>query len=219
MKNFYLLAAVMMWMGMSWTTQEAQNDPRAEQLLDKVASKFNSYQSVYAEFSYELYNPDAMVKQETNGRVTIAGNKYKAEYMGITDIFDGQKRYVIIPETKEVNITTPGAHNEELEELTPATLFSFFKKGYMMKWDIKQNAGGRMIQYVKLLPIKENEVKYVLLGIDTQTYNIYKAIIIQQNGTRITIYIRKFKTNVPVNDQMFTFDKSRYADYFINELD
>lgn len=219
MKQLYLLTGLMMLVLTAWMPNEAQNDPRAEQLLDKVASKFKNYKSVYAEFSYELYNPDAMVKQETNGRVTIAGNKYRAEYMGVTDIFDGHKRYVIIPETKEVNITTPAADNKELPELTPATLFSFFKKGYMMKWDIKQNAGGRIIQYVKLLPIKENDIKYVLLGIDTKTYNIYKAIIIQKNGTRITINIRKFKTNVPVNDQMFTFDKDKYADYFINELD
>ncbi|NPA46292.1 MAG: outer membrane lipoprotein carrier protein LolA [Chlorobi bacterium] len=218
MKNFYRLIplSLIALLIMSIGPGPSQSDPRAVELLKKVSEKFNSYKSVYAEFSYELYNPDAMVKQETNGRVTIAGNKYRAEYMGITDIFDGHKRYVIVPETQEINVSVP---NKEAEELTPARLFDFFKKGYTMKWDIKQVTGGRTIQYVKLFPIKENEIKYVLLGIDAKTHHIYKAIIMQQNGTRITIYIRKFKPNMPVNDNMFRFDKSKYPDYFINELD
>jgi len=217
MKRFYSLSGWLIVLSLwAFTGTPRQNDPRAEKLLQKVTNKFNSYKSVYAEFSYELYNPDAMVKQETNGRVTIAGNKYRAEYMGITDIFDGKKRYVIVPETQEVNISTPTKNNEEI---TPARLFDFFKEGYTMKWDIKQVDGGRSIQYVKLIPLKENGIKYVLLGIDAKTYNIYKAIIMQDNGTRITIYIRKFKVNVPVSDQMFRFDKSQYSDYFINELD
>ncbi len=216
MKKIFALIGLLMLVG--FARLDTQNDPKAEQLLDKVARKFASYRSVAVEFTYELYNSDAQVRQETNGRVTIAGNKYRAEYMGITDIYDGQKRYVIVPETQEVNVSTPKAGGEA--ELTPATLFSFFKKGYRMKWDIRQPVQGRWIQYVKLIPVKEDDnVKYVLLGIDTKTDNIYKAIIRQNDGTVITILIRKFDVNVPVSDGMFRFDRSKYQDYYFNDLD
>ena len=216
MKKILLLSLLLSISG--FRTYNLQNDPKAEALLNKVAKKFASYRSVAVEFTYELYNAEAQVRQETNGRVTISGNKYHAEYMGVTDIYDGQKRYVIVPETQEVNISTPKANGEA--ELTPATLFNFFKKGYEMKWDIKQPVQGRWIQYVKLIPVKEDDnVKYVLLGIDTKTYNIYKAIIRQNDGTVITILIRKFNINVPVPDAMFRFDKSKYQDYYINDLD
>lgn len=197
--------------------QTVQNDPAAEKLLDRVSKKFQSYKSVYIEFDYNLHNPDAQIDQETNGRVSIKGSKYHAEYEGVIDIFDGQKRYLIIPENKEVNISTP----EKGEgELTPAHLFDFFKEGYRFKMDIKQHLRGRTIQYVRLLPVDENnDVDYVLLGIDAKTYNIYKVIIVQKDKTRITIRIRKFDINKPFNDQMFKFDKSKYAGYTINDLD
>ncbi len=193
-----------------------QNDPSAEKLLREVMDKFNSYKNVYVEFEYELYNPETQVRQNTNGRVKIQGNKYRAEYMGMIDIFDGQKRYLIIPENKEINIFTP----ESDEEITPASLFKFFKKGYRYKMDILQNVNGRKIRYIKLFPINdENEVDYVLLGIDEKTKNIYKAIIIQKDKTRITIYIKKFKPNQPMGPKNFVFDKSVYPGYMINDLD
>ncbi len=206
---------LLMWM-IPFQTHPKQNDPQAEKLLNKVWEKFQSYKTVQVEFEYELYNPEARVKQNTNGRVFIQGNKYRAEYMGMTDIFDGKKRYLIVPENKEINIFTP----EDDEEITPASLFKFFKKGYRYKMDILQNAGGRKIRYIKLFPIKDdNEIDYVLLGIDTKTYHIYKAIIVQKDKTRITIYIKKFKPNVPLGAKEFVFDKTRYPGYMINDLD
>ncbi len=199
----------------SLITLIAQNDPKARELLEEVTRKFESYENVTVDFVYELYNPEAGVKQETNGKVYFKNNKYHAEYMGIIDIFDGKKRYVIVPENQEVNVMTV---NEE-EEVTPASMFDFYKKGYRFKMDIKQPAGGRTVQYIKLFPINDNEVDYVLIGIDIKTKNIYKIIIVQKNKTRITIRIRKFTTNVPLSDRLFVFDRTKYADYFINDLD
>ncbi len=196
-------------------TSVSQNDPAAEKLLKEVSDKFESYDNVTVDFVYELNNPDAGVKQETNGKVIINGNKYRAEYMGIIDIFDGKKRFVIVPENQEVNVMTYA----EDDELTPAEIFDFYKKGYRYKMDIKQSLGGRSIQYIKLFPIKDNEVSYVLIGVDRKTKHIYKVIIVQKNKTRITISIRKFTVNKPLSDKLFIFDKNKYPDYFINELD
>ena len=193
----------------------AQNDPAAEKLLKDVSQKFESYDNVTVDFVYELYNPDAGVKQETTGKVIFSGNKYRAEYMGITDIFDGKKRYVIVPENQEVNVMSV---NDD-EEVTPAKMFDFYKKGYRFKMDIKQPVGGRVIRYVKLFPVENNEIDYVLIGVDTKTKHIYKIIIVQNNKTRITVNIRKFTVNKPVSENLFKFDKSKYPDYFINELD
>jgi outer membrane lipoprotein-sorting protein len=192
-----------------------QSDPAAEKLLKDVSEKFERYNNVSVDFVYELYNPEANVKQETNGKVIFSGNKYRAEYMGVIDIFDGKRRYVIVPENQEVNVMTV----KDDEEVTPARMFDFYKKGYRFKMDIKQPVGGRTIRYIKLFPLKDNEIDYVLIGVDVKTKHIYKIIIIQKNKTRITVNIRKFTVNKPVSEQLFKFDQSKYPDYFINELD
>jgi outer membrane lipoprotein-sorting protein len=204
------------WLIWAWTGP-AQNDPAAEKYLDEVSRKFQTYKNVKIEFDYELYNPEAQVKQNTNGRVYVQGNRFRAEYMGIIDIFDGHKRYIIVPENKEVNV---GSLQNEDGELSPAEIFDFYKKGYRYKMDIKQPVQGRMIQYIRLFPIDpESDISYILLGIDNKTKNIYKVIIVQKDKTRITIYIRKFSVNQPLNDKIFTFDREKYKDYYLNELD
>jgi len=210
MKNTFLML-LMLVAGIS----AAQSDPEAEKLLQEVSDKIQQYDNVKVDFVYQLYNPEASVKQETNGQVTLKGNKYYAEYMGVIDIFDGKKRYVIVPENEEVNVMSP----KEAGEITPARLFDFYKKGYRAKKDITQKVMGRVIKYVKLYPIDDNEIDYVLVGVDVKTKHIYQVIIVQKNRTRITLKIRKISVNQPVNDKLFQFDKSKYGNYFINELD
>ncbi len=202
--------------GLSTTNISAQNDPAAEKLLEKVTKQLNSYKNIYAEFKYSLTNKKAGVSQQTKGNVTIQGNKFHASYMGIEDIFDGQKRYQIIHENEEINVTS---HKDE-DEFTPNKIFSFYKKGYTKKMDIKQNVKGHVIQYVKLIPKNTNSTeKYILLGIDMKTLNIHNAIIIEKNGSVINLDITRFQTNKVLPAKLFQFDKNKYPDYYLNDLD
>ena len=213
MKHLILLIAIF---GLSTTNISAQNDPAAEKLLEKVTKQLNSYKNIYAEFKYSLTNKKAGVSQQTKGNVTIQGNKFHASYMGIEDIFDGQKRYQIIHENEEINVTS---HKDE-DEFTPNKIFSFYKKGYTKKMDIKQNVKGHIIQYVKLIPKNTNSPeKYILLGIDMKTLNIHNAIIIEKNGSVINLDITRFQTNKVLPAKLFQFDKNKYPDYYLNDLD
>jgi len=194
----------------------AQNDQAAVKLLNQVSKKINNYKNIYTEFKYSLINKKAGIKQETKGKVTIEGDKFYANYMGIDDIYDGKKRYQIIHENEEVNISS----FKEDDEFTPNQIFNFYTKGYRQLMDIKQNVKGRSIQYVKLIPKNTDATeKYILLGIDVKTNNIYKAIIIEKNGSVINLDITKFQTNQVLPSKLFYFDKSKYPDYYINELD
>jgi outer membrane lipoprotein-sorting protein len=197
-------------------TTQAQNDAKAVSLLNKLSTQLNSYKNIYAEFKYNLTNKKAGVTQNTKGKVTIEGDKFHAIYMGIDDIYDGVKRYQIIHENEEVNITK----HKDADDFTPNKIFSFYKKGYRQKMDIKQKIKGRTIQYVKLIPMDSSSSEnYILLGIDLKTYHIYNVIIKEKDGSTITLEITKFLTNQVLPGKMFTFSKEKYPDYYINDLD
>ena len=70
----------------------------AKQLLQEVSQKVKSYENVQIEFKYNLHNTKENVSQETRGKVSLAGDKYLLEMLGIMRIFDGTKIYTIIPE-------------------------------------------------------------------------------------------------------------------------
>ena len=196
----------------------AQQADKAKNLLDEVNSKMSAYNNIYIDFKYNLDNMAENINQETKGNVTIAKDKYLLNYLGATKMYDGSKTYTIVPENEEVTIEKNA--NEETA-ITPSRMLTFYKKGYKYKWDIQQNIRGRKIQYVELKPQKQSsEVKQILLGIDIQTKHIYNLIEIGKNGTKTTITINTFKTNQPLSDNIFKFDREKYKKdgYTILEL-
>ena len=77
-----------------------------------------------------------------------------------------------------------------------------------------------MINNVKLTPNNSKDTrKEILIGIDTQTKNIYTVIEVGKNGTKTTLTVNSFKTNQPLSKNHFTFTKSKYPNYYINKLD
>jgi len=196
----------------------AQDTTKAKTLLNEVSIKVKSYDNMVIDFKYTLENSAENMSQETRGDVSINGNKYVLNLMGTTQIFDGKKIYTIIPEDQEINISNYVAEDDN--NITPSKMLTFYQEGYTYKWDITQDIKGRKIQYIKLTPIDSNaDVKNILLGIDSQTKHIYNLIQTQDNGTKITITIKSFKTNQPLAKTLFTFKEDRYKDFYINRLD
>jgi outer membrane lipoprotein-sorting protein len=194
----------------------AQNTEAAQKLLDEVSTKIASFETMTFEFDYVLENRQENIKQETNGSVTVSGDRYKLLFLGAEQLFDGKKTYTVVPENEEITITSI----EETEDIgiNPSKLLYFYKEGYSFQWDIKQNVMGRTIQFIKLIPAEENkDVDYLLLGIDTVKKTIYRLIQIGSNQTRTTLTISNFVSNVKLNNNFFEFDASLYPDYYINQ--
>jgi len=213
MKKVILLLAIIIS-----STTFAQNDAKAKSLLNEVSQKVKSYNNIAIDFKYVLENASENIKQETRGDVTMQGEKYKLNILGITRVFDGSKLYTISPEDEEVTISSENSSEEGT--ITPSKMLSFYEDGFTYKLDITQNVRGRKIQYVKLTPIdSQATIKYILLGIDAQTKHIYNLIEIGRNGTKTTLTVNSFKTNEPISKTLFTFDENKYKDYYINKLD
>ena len=67
--------------------------------------------------------------------------------------------------------------------------------------------------------IYNNEIKYILLGVDIEFSQIYKVIETGLNDTQTTIAIVDFEVNLPLEESLFVFDKEKYKDYYMNILD
>jgi len=214
MKNgFFLLALTLLF---SFSTQA--QDKKAKALLDAVTAKIKSYDNIVIDFKYSLNNLKENINQESKGNVTMKGNKYVLNLMGVTKIFDGKNNYTINPEDEEVAISK--VNEKDDTAITPSKLLTFFNSGYKYTWDIPQNVKGRKIQYIKLVPNNtKDQRKEILLGIDTQTKNIYNLIEVGRNGTKTTLTVNSFKINQPLSKNQFTFEASKYPKYYINKLD
>ena len=212
--NKILSVALLLLVSFTATAQ----DKKAKELLDQVTTKIKSYNNITIDFKYSLTNLKENINKESKGNVIIQGNKYVLNFMGVTKIFDGKKSYTIVPEDEEVTISSNNDADEKA--ITPSKMLTFFNNGYKYAWDILQDVKGRKIQYIKLTPTNpKDQRKEVLLGIDSQTKNIYNVIEIGKNGSRTTLTVNSFKTNQPLSKNQFTFAASKYPNYYINKLD
>ena len=213
MKKFFQITILLL---LSFSIQA--QDTKAKELLNKVTSIVKSYDNIFIDFKYNLKNTKENINQDSKGNVTLKGNQYVLNFMGVTKIYDGKKTYTIVPEDEEVTISS--VNEKDDSAITPSKMLTFFNSGYKCTMDRIQDIKGRKIQYVKLIPTNsKDQRKEILLGIDVQTNHIYTLIETGKKGTKTTLTVNSFKTNQPLSKNQFTFVASKYPNYYINKLD
>jgi outer membrane lipoprotein-sorting protein len=209
-----LAFTIFVTVGLTATAQ----DKKAKDLLDEVTKKVKGYENISIDFKYTLNNTKENINQESSGSVVMKGNQYVLNFMGMTKLYDGKKLYTIVPEDEEISISK--IDEKDANAITPSKMLTFFNKGYKFHWDIQQTVKGKKLQYVKLVPDdKKDKRKEILVGIDTQTKQIYNVIETGKNGTKTTLVVNSFKTNQALPKNQFTFVESKYPNYYINKLD
>tara|TARA_B100001063_G_C16625934_1_gene483197 strand:+ start:243 stop:878 length:636 start_codon:yes stop_codon:yes gene_type:complete len=195
----------------------AQNDPRAEKLLSKVSNKIDLAESYKIDFKYTLENKLEGINQDANGTVTIQGDNYLLNFMGITQICDSNNVYSIVPENEEVIISS--IEEEEEQTIKPSKLLNFYREGYLILWDKLQSDYENKVQFVKLIPSDSNsDIDYLLLGINISNNNISKLIEIGKNKTKTILNVNSIVFDPVIEKDIFIFDENNYTDYYIEKL-
>lgn len=195
----------------------AQNDPRAEKLLSKVSNKIDLAESYKIDFKYTLENKLEGINQDANGTVTIQGDNYLLNFMGITQICDSNNVYSIVPENEEVIISN--IEEEEEQTIKPSKLLNFYREGYLILWDKLQSDYENKVQFVKLIPSDSNsDIDYLLLGINISNNNISKLIEIGKNKTKTILNVNSIVFDPAIEKDIFIFDENNYTDYYIEKL-
>jgi len=203
-------------------TSYSQDNYDAELLLNKVSENIKNYDNIYINYAYTLQNIEEDISQTNNGSFVTENDKWRFEMLGVTRIFDGNKLYSISPDDEEVTISSQDPEDETT--ITPNKMLYFYEDGYYFEMDESRFIGNgqfrKKIQYVKLIPKdSEAEIKYILLGIDTEFNQIYEVIETGKNETVTTISIVDFEFNLPLDSKLFIFDEEKYQDYYMNILD
>ena len=200
----------------------SQYNSDAELLLNKVSENIKNYENIYINYAYTLNNIEEDINQTNKGSFVTEDEKWRFEMLGVTRIFDGIKLYSISPDDEEVTIS--GQDPEDETTITPNKMLYFYEEGYYFEMDKSRFIGNgqfrKKIQYVKLVPKdSEAEIKFILLGIDTEFNQIFEVIETGKNETVTTISIVDFEFNLPLDENLFIFQKDKYEDYYMNILD
>jgi outer membrane lipoprotein-sorting protein len=143
------------------------------------------------------------------GTVWMKGNKYRVSFGGQEIFSDGKTVWNYDKSTNEVTINDV---DESGGSLTPQKLFTdFYDKDFLYILNGEKKSGNKTLQEIEMTPTdKSKPFHKVYLQVDKDAKTIYSTKVLENGGNRYTYTVSTMKTNSPVADNQFSFDKSKY---------
>ena len=185
------------------------NDPAAKQVLDAVSAKFKTFKTVQANFTYKVENATGKALSTKTGTIWMKGTKYKVVFGGQEIYSDGKTVWNYDRSAKEVTVNNIDASGGTI---TPQKLFTnFYDKDFLYILNGEKKIGPKTVQEIEMTPTdKSKNFHKVYLQVDKTAKTIYSTRVLENAGNRYTYTVSSMKTNGPVADNVFTFDKSKY---------
>lgn len=214
MRNLYVILALIL---SSSLVNAQKSDPEAKQVLDAVSAKFKTFTTVQANFTYKVENADGKALSTKTGTVKMKGNKYRVSFGGQEIFSDGKTIWNYDKGSNEVTVSSV---DESGSGLTPQKLFTnFYDKDFLYILNGEKKVGGKTMQEIEMTPTDKSKAFHkVYVQVDKAARTIYSTRVLENGGNRYTYTVSTMKTNVPIDDQQFTFDKSKYPGVEVVDL-
>ncbi|HYC39008.1 MAG TPA: outer membrane lipoprotein carrier protein LolA [Chitinophagaceae bacterium] len=186
-----------------------KSDPDAKKILDAVSARFKTFKSVQANFVYTVENAAGKVLSSQKGMILMKGTRYRVNFGGQQIFSNGTTVWNYDKAANEVTISRLDGSSGMI---TPQKLFTnFYDKDFLYVLNGEKKIGGKTIQEIEMTPVdKTRNFHKVYVLVDKAGKTIYSTRVLEKAGNRYSYTVSSLKTNVPMNDSQFVFDKSKY---------
>jgi chaperone LolA len=197
------------------TTAQAQNDPKAGEVLDAMSAKYKAIPAFKASFSYSMENSGSGIKENTAGDITVKNGKFYLK-MGEQEVINnGSTVWTYLKESNEVNIAD---YEPEEDAITPTNIYTIYQKGYKYNYVEQKKEGGQVYDIIDLTPEnKNNQIFKIRLMVNRKDRTVKSFKTYEKNGNRYNYLITRF-TPTEVDDKTFVFDQSKYKNVEVVDL-
>ena len=177
----------------------------AQDFIDRFIYHYSNLDTYSLEFDYVTKNQGEIVYNQ-KGSLFFSKSKFRIVLTDLTFLYDGENHYTIIPENKEINITS---ENEITNYILPSKI-AFTISKIRNKIKIKKNNLFK-ISYVDEL---ENNYSIVIKN----DFSILRIDQSMPNGYINSVIFNKTVFNEKIDDNLFYFNKKNYENYYLNKL-
>ena len=190
----------------------AQSHNEAKDLLNKVYEKTLGLETQHISFTNTIAAPSngGMKERSSDGELYAIGEKVRIKTDAFEFLSDGNNAYLIYPEDEEIEKTASG----EETSLSPSDILKNYQSGYSYKMAGKATENGKSIQYVVLKPVASEEVKEIMIGIDTKSMLLENYTQFGTNGINTTFTVKKYEVNVPLSAEMFNINAKEFDGFY-----
>lgn len=185
------------------------SDPAAKAILDGVSAKFKTFTTVQATFVYKVENASGKALSTKTGTLLLKGLKYKVTFSGQEIFCNGTTIWNYDKAANEVTISKLDASSGMI---TPQKLFTnFYNNDFRYILNGEKTVSGKVVQEIEMTPLDKSKPFFkVYLQVDKAAKTIYSTKVLENAGNRYSYTVSTMKTNTPIADNVFTFDKTKY---------
>ena len=188
---------------------------KAEDVLEELSSKTNSYKNIKTSFAYKMVNLEAEIDETTNGTLIVAGNKYHLNIAGQEVICDGETLWTYLADSEEVQINEVS----EDEGFSPTKLLSSYNDDYTSKLGDEIIKDGISFYQINLKPKDKNSnLDYVVLSVNKELLQLSEFIMYDFDGNVFSYEIKQFVTNSELPSDSFKFDTAKYPNLEVIDM-
>ena len=200
---------------------QASADPQAKALLDKMKVRYQSYETLGADFTLLLDIPgEDLVTQK--GVLKQQGEKFRLDLDQQTIISNGETIWLYLKNNQEVQINDAEFDEEAAEGfMSPQDLLKIYERGdmdYALVSEQPQN--GRVVQQVEFKPLDRDGAEYskLRMTVDKQTLDIVSVIAFAKDGSRYTFKLDQLYPNATYAATDFEWQTAECPDCYVEDL-
>lgn len=203
-----------------FTSLNAQQDPQAGAILDKVAEINESYETIEASFKLTVIDLQQDTKDSYNGKIALKNGMFKLELMDNITYYDKENVWNYMPDVQEVNINAAEDVDIGSSFFTdPAKLFGMYKENYKYRLAGEKSIDDEMQYLIDLVP-KESDSEYSLIKIliSKKELSLRSATFMGKDGIHYIIEITQMEHDAKLNDSFFRFNPSEHPDVEVIDM-
>ena len=212
-KYIVVLLSCLCWIH-SVSSLEAQN---VAEIMDKAVKAYEQSKGLTATFTMNARSVAQGNSESFEGTIDIKGEKFVLKTPDMITWYDGEKQWVYLEQTEEVNLTVP--EGEDLQMTNPSYLLKSYKKGFKASFKGESTApNGKAAYDIELIPKIKKDVKLVTLQVEKYSGLPVSIRFDMKNDMSSSIKITRIVTGVDQPDDFFIFNENDYPEAEVIDL-
>ena len=195
----------------------AQNvDGGANDLLKKVSLQYQNYKTMQFHYTLKTTKDDKTLGV-SEGDFYLKGSKYKTNFGGQQLYCDGTSIWSYDKDANEVSIYEYDLDDDQ-NLMNPQRVLKDWASNFRAKFIRDEFTNNVQYSIVDLTPKTAQSYYRIRVFIVKASLKIAKIAVYEKDNTIYTYSIEQFKSDIPLDDKLFVFDKSKYPGVEVNDM-
>ena len=202
---------------MTVSAATAQNvDGGATDLMKKVSLQYQKYNTMQFHYTLKTTKDDKTLGV-SEGDFYLKGSKYKTNFSGVQYFCDGTSIWSYDKSANEVSIYEYDPEDDQ-NLMNPQRILKDWSTHFRTKFIRDEFQNNVQYSLIDLTPKTAQSYYRIRVFVGKTSLKIAKVMVYEKDNTIYTYSIEQFKNDIPLDDKLFVFDKSKYPGVEVNDM-